>query len=141
MTHVMTTSGQKIGSIALVVWELRPIEVGKKVIFWFFFYFVNDQSILWDILTLKRWPAPRQMLGLPLGKKMGFVALVVWELWPVKIEKRVIFFFMFCIRFSKLMGYFCFFGGDQSHDKCQGYLWAKDGLCSFSNLGATACRS
>ena len=53
------------------------------------------------------------------GKKMGLVALVVWEIWPVEVEKGGFFmFFPFCIRLFKLMGYSCLLGGGQSQGKC-----------------------
>ena len=49
MTHVMATSGQKLGSIAIVVLELRPVEVGKKVIFCVFFSILQMISQFYGI--------------------------------------------------------------------------------------------
>ena len=50
-TNVRATSGLMKGSVALVVWELRPEKIEKRVIFFIFFHFAYDRSNLWDILA------------------------------------------------------------------------------------------
>ena len=54
------------------------------------------------------------------GQKMGSVALVVWELRPVEVEKKVFFLCFFSIlqMISKFYGIFSLLGDGQSHEKC-----------------------
>ena len=60
--NVRATSGQKIGSVTPLVWELWPVKIVKKGYFTFFFYFAWDGSNLGDIpdkfqgyLWAKKW--------------------------------------------------------------------------------------
>ena len=89
---VRASSGQNMGFIAPVVWELWPVEIEKKGDFLRFLYFAYDCSNLRDIFANYEVSNLKIYVRANSGQKMGFVAPVVWELWSIEILKKLIFF-------------------------------------------------
>ena len=74
----------------------------KKKIF-VFFYFASNWPNFWDIFPTQGEANIKINVRATSGQNMGSVAPVVWELWPVDIEKGDFStFFLFCMGLFKL---------------------------------------